>query len=253
MHVAIAGGPVHGPVLSPTNEAYSELEQAYAHFNLELFDGSLPEVLLTFQRTGGVMGYFAAERFVHRGHGGRTHELALNPAYFALEPVEETMKTLVHEQVHLWQSISGDPGRRRYHNREWADKMESIGLMPSHTGRPGGRRIGESMAEYVIPGGRFEQSCKRLLSGHFRISWLDRFPARVLPTDRVPDRILQDRQATIDASLPQSVSEALVTPQPTRANRYQRKYSCAEHKVNVWGKPGMALLCGKCKSPLTEQ
>lgn len=49
--------------------------------------------------------------------------------------------------THLWQYHFGKPGRRGYHNKEWANKMESIGLMPSSTGQPGGDKTGDKMAE----------------------------------------------------------------------------------------------------------
>ena len=87
------------------------------------------------------------------------------------------MQTLVHEMVHLWQAHFGKPGRGRYHNGQWADKMEAIGLMPSSTGKPGGQRTGDCMADYAIEGGRFLQACAALVTADFRISWYDRFPA----------------------------------------------------------------------------
>lgn len=34
--------------------------------------------------------------------------------------------------------------------------MESLGLMPSETGRRGGARVGQAMDQYVVPGGTFE-------------------------------------------------------------------------------------------------
>jgi hypothetical protein len=45
----------------------------------------------------------------------------------------ETLETLLHEQCHLWQQNFGeDPVRpgRTYHNREFCDKCESLGLHP---------------------------------------------------------------------------------------------------------------------------
>lgn len=37
------------------------------------------------------------------------------------------LSTLVQEMVHLWQHHFGKPGRRRYLNKQWADKMDSLG------------------------------------------------------------------------------------------------------------------------------
>ena len=56
----------------------------------------------------------------------------------------------------------GAPTRSGYHNREWAARMETLGLIPSDTGRPGGKRTGQSMGHYVSDGGPFEQAAKLL-------------------------------------------------------------------------------------------
>lgn len=102
----------------------------------------------------------------------------MNPAYFAVCPPEEIMQTLCHEMCHLWQHHFGKPGRRGYHNKEWADFMEAIGLMPSSTGAPGGARTGDKMADYAIEGGRFLEAYESLMTDDYRISWMDRFPSR---------------------------------------------------------------------------
>ena len=60
--------------------------------------------------------------------------------------------------------------------------MESIGLMPSSTGEPGGKRTGDRMSDYPIPGGRFEKVAEILLATAFQIPWVDRYiPGKALP------------------------------------------------------------------------
>jgi predicted SprT family Zn-dependent metalloprotease len=161
-------------VVSPTDETYDEWQMAYDHFNDELFGGKLPTCLLTFQREKHTMGYFSQDRFSNR-LGRKTDEIALNPSYFAVCPVNESLQTLVHEMTHLWQHHFGKPGRGRYHNKEWADKMESIGLMPSTTGHPGGKRTGDKLSDYIIAGGLLETSIKRLKNRGFSLLWMDRY------------------------------------------------------------------------------
>lgn len=152
----------------PTPQAYAELQLAYDHFNGALFGGQLPGCLITLQREKRTYGYFSRNRFANLD-GQLTDEIALNPCYFAVVPLVETMQTLVHEMVHQWQALFGKPGRGRYHNDQWADKMESIGLMPSSTGRPGGKRTGDHMADYAIEGGRFLQACQALVPDSCRV------------------------------------------------------------------------------------
>jgi hypothetical protein len=58
--------------------------------------------------------------------------------------------------AHQWQFEFGTPSRAGYHNEEWSKKMQSIGLMPSHNGKPGGKKTGQNMSDYVISGSFFE-------------------------------------------------------------------------------------------------
>ena len=61
----------------------------------------------------------------------------------------------------------GNPGRGRYHNHEWADKMEALGLMPTDSGEPGGRRVGQCVTHYIMEGGRFTLACQMSLASSY--------------------------------------------------------------------------------------
>ena len=85
------------------------------------------------------------------------HEISLTPNIFALTP-KGIFSGLVHEMVHLWQFEYGKPSRNGYHNKEWAWKMKEVGMIPSHTGKAGGKETGEKMSHYIERGGRFEKA-----------------------------------------------------------------------------------------------
>jgi len=150
---------------TPTRTMYRYVEDAFDHFNRELFDGSLPKPLLTFQRDKSCMGMFMYRRWQNREEH-YTHEIALNPLYFVTRNPLELLQTIVHEMCHLWQYEYGKPSRAGYHNREWARKMEAVGLMPSDTGAPGGKTTGQHMSDYPLPGGRFYQACVVFNAAH---------------------------------------------------------------------------------------
>jgi len=248
--------------LRPTEEAYAELQQAYDHFNAQLFESRLPGALLTLQREKDTFGYFSRNRFVGRKQGQRVDEIALNPSYFAVVPLVEVLQTLVHEMVHQWQHHFGSPGRSRYHNHEWAAKMESIGLMPSSTGKPGGRKVGDRVADYAIEGGRFLQACEVLIAGKFSVTWLDRFPTYkqlvgvaeiysmqispqagggVAPIQQLGE--ISDHDIQVQGSVPQP---AVVVPQqPTQQTRLRYQCGCENR---VWGRPGLKIMCGECSN-----
>ena len=61
---------------------YSGLQEAFDQFNAALFEGSLPDVFITYQRKAHSFGYFAADRFSGRIDKSGNHELALNPDGF---------------------------------------------------------------------------------------------------------------------------------------------------------------------------
>lgn len=156
----------------PTTDAYAEMQLAYDHYNRTLFAGQLPPCLITFQRKEErVSGYFSHHRFGRIDGTGTTDEIALNPIHFKSRGLIEAMPTLVHEMCHLWQAHFGKPSRGRYHNAEWAIKMDAVGLTPSNTGQPGGKRTGQHMADYPTPGGPFLRACAELQANGFKISY----------------------------------------------------------------------------------
>lgn len=240
--------------MKPTTEAYTEIQQAYDTFNKRLFDNTLPDCLFTLQRIKSTFGYFASDKFINID-GKKTDEIALNPSYFPVIPLLEILQTLAHEMVHQWQKHHGKPGRSRYHNKEWAQKMESIGLMPSDTGQPGGKRTGDSMADYPIENGLFLKICEELLTNDFKITWHDRFPPQqaikagqnsFIHSLNLPN--MPDRGITVPSE--NGIGIAETTNTENKSNR--KKYTCT-CAINIWGKPELNIICGDCGEPFTEQ
>ncbi|NOT67094.1 MAG: sprT domain-containing protein [Methylophilaceae bacterium] len=242
--------------MKPTTETYSELVQAYDAFNLALFDGKLPGCLITLQREKHTCGYFSSARFAHV-NGDLTDEIAINPSFFAVTPIIEIMQTLVHEMVHLWQYHFGTPGRGRYHNKEWGDKMEDIGLMPSSTGKPGGSKTGDRIADFAIEDGLFLQACKDLMTQSFRFSWYDRFPdERIVKSGQNSEAChlenMPPAATRITAHSPNSQVQVRISdtqPQvPSKQTRMKYTCSCG---INIWAKPGIRVRCCECNGEFT--
>lgn len=249
--------------VSPTDETYQEWQLAYDHFNATLFSAELPSCLLTFQREKHTMGYFSQDRFANRS-GQKTDEIALNPSYFAICPVNEALQTLVHEMVHLWQTHYGTPGRGRYHNKEWADKMESIGLMPSSTGKSGGKRTGDKIADYIIPAGPLEQAIKNLKEKGFSLQWMDRFVARPMQVLNPYFQIASEQAGIAIHGLEADEADVVIEDdaeeiknivdtveldfsRSTQKQGTRVKYTC-ECGTNLWAKPGIEVTCNACET-----
>jgi hypothetical protein len=204
------------PVKSQEREAvtlteYGGLQIAYQHFNNTLFSGELPDVLLTYQRRAHSLGHFGGDRYSGRSGSDRVSEVSLNPDGFIDRTDEQIASTLVHEQVHVWQEQKGSAPKRKYHNKEWAAKMKSLGLQPSNTGMVGGKETGVQMNHFIIDGGPFDEAYRQLRATGWRLNW-----------------------------------ESTPTQGRPAAPKSKLKFTCPQCDQNVWGKPGANTLCGDC-------
>jgi hypothetical protein len=86
----------------------------------------------------------------------------------------EIVSTLVHEMVHQWQHHFGKPSRRSYHNKQWAAKVIEFGLIPSHTGKPGGKQTGQSVSHYIEENGLYDTKWQTLAASGFTLNYQDR-------------------------------------------------------------------------------
>jgi predicted SprT family Zn-dependent metalloprotease len=254
--------------MSPTNELYLPLINAYDHFNDQLFDGALAPVIFTLQRKKHVMGFFAAQRWGNID-GKTCSEIAINPSYFASSRLIEVMQTLVHEMAHAWQ----------HHNKEWALQMAKIGLMPSDTGEPGGSITGRHMSDYILKNGRFLKAAETLIADEsFTLLWVDRFALPKLHEPVVVDSTLsagdqtstdtlmamssgagQDVIQPLNAhchqeypAMPQSLQDQLGDSffiQEVAKRQTRQKYECPNCLNKVYGKRELNIICADCELP----
>lgn len=241
--------------VTPTADLYGQLQRLADHFNHALFNGQLPPTVITLQRSAHTAGHFSASRWKHVT-GMSVSELALNPTYFANRPLLFLCQTVVHELCHLWQHMDGSASRPGYHNAAWANHMEAIGLMPSATGRPGGARTGQKMADYPVQGGPFMEACEDLVAAKFGLNWIEQ--SLHAPT---ANRIVIGEGFTIDGEISARLLaplgstfpdfEANALPQARSAKR-KAKYQCPSCRVKVWGKPGLHIACSACALTFEE-
>jgi hypothetical protein len=191
---------------------YQGFQDAYDFFNRELFEGSLPQVLVTLQRHANTRGYFSPERFSGRVNKAVVHELALNPDSFTGLTDEMILSTLVHEMCHVWQQTYGKAPRKGYHDRQWAGKMREVGLQPSTTGEEGGKETGQSVSHYIIPDGRYAKTYAKLAATGFQLHW----------------------------------QSAPASEQGRAKKSSKTKFTCPECRQNAWAKPDALLICGEC-------
>ena len=203
---------------APTQRQYDAYQWMFDFFNKELFSGSLATCLLVFStRIARIGGHFAAGKWERASQ--KVHEININPAFLSIATDVEIASVLVHEMCHLKQAQFGSSGTGGYHNKQWASYMEEIGLRPSNTGKPGGKKTGFQMSHYVIKGGKFELAFEKMPKNMF-------LPFRSKLSSR---------------------------PNKRRKGKEKIKYNCSQCGTNLWGKPGLTPLCGSCLMPMTSQ
>ena len=166
--------PTEAAGQSATAVHYREFQSAFDYYNRELFEDGLPHCLIVMTRKPRSHGYLHPDRWMNAETGETLHELSLNPVDFAIRSTEQVLSTLVHEMCHAWQCSLGEKvPRKGYHNREWADRMQEIGLVPSDTAEPGGKQTGQSVSHYINEDGPFAEVTVRLLDFGWVIPHID--------------------------------------------------------------------------------
>jgi predicted SprT family Zn-dependent metalloprotease len=203
--------------MNETTTEYTTLQEAYQILNKEIFNSELPECLITYQTGKSFRAYYHQDIYKSRSTKKRIDEIAMNPETFEGRTDKEILGTLLHEMAHTWQGHFGKPSRNGYHNSEWGNKMESIGLMPSDNEGKDGKRTGQRMSHYIIKDGLYEEVYRKRLMLK-KLNW---------------QKISPDKKA--------------VKPKDRKI-----KYTCPECKQNAWGKPNLNIICGECSNFLEE-
>jgi len=213
--------------IDPTTEQYTNLQAAYTYFNNALFGGKLKPCMLTFGRdVKKCFGYFHADQWTtgekdkKTGDAVTCHTISLTPMYLDRD-LRDVFGTLVHEMCHLWKADEDKANNvkkrsRGYHCSVWAAKMEEVGLIPSDTGRPGGKKVGMKVSHYIDASGPYAQAFDKLPKA-ISLAW-----------------------------------QGIATPKKERAVKDKIKYVCPDCGAKVWGKPELNVMCGDCNVPLLE-
>lgn len=188
-----------------TKETYDALYAAYDQFNDALFDGGLPPVMLVLHRQRGACGYFWDEQWTDAAQNEKLPEIALNPDHMGRTP-REVLSTLVHEMVHQWDALHNEVPTHG-HGKTWGAKMDEVGLTPTSTGEPGGKRTGRKVTHMIVDGGPYDVAFQNLKGVDLRV---------------------------------------FTTPTPAAERKRDLskvKHSCKWCGTNVWGKLGIEVSC----------
>ncbi len=209
-----------------TKQLFNSYDGAYGYFNKELFKGELKKCILNFSRKSPkTLGFFSPNRWESLYDSNeKAHEISINPDNMRIldhdknNVLKKIFSTLVHEMCHLWQNDFSVFPNNGYHNKEWAEKMEEVGLMASNTGLPGGKKVGTSMSHYIIKDGPFEMAYNNMPE-EFRLPFLG-----------------------ITFSYVDKDNKKITIPSST--------YVCECCDFKLKGKIGLNIICGICQNKL---
>lgn len=204
-----ASGPVEKHALTP--RLYGEFQRAFDAINGHFFEARLPPVVLTLAVKPRSKGYFAPELW--KSEKEKAHEISLNPTLMRVRTDKDVLSTLLHECCHLEQEVDNAAPKHVYHNKDFADRMERVGLICSSTGEPGGKKTGVSMTHYISKGGAFDKWADEFVGAGFSFEW-----SAVAHEDE----------------------------KPKGKSGSRTKYVCPECEAKVWGKDGLNIHCGDC-------
>jgi len=199
------------------------LETAYRHFNATLFEGTLPECVLTAVARKRSAGHFANSRW-QNGKADGIDEINLNPTLFRDQGDREVLATLVHEMVHCLQEHTGTPSRNGYHNKEWVGMMEAVGLTARSLDTANG--TGQRVTHAIVEGGRFAAAYETLTAS---ADW------HGLNFNRI-------HEPTGKATKGEKADpEGKPATGPRTKGGKRVKYTSPCGMVNTWGKAGLTL------------
>jgi len=228
--------------IKPTKEFYALFDFMHEYFNRELFGNALKSVMITVTRKNS-MGYYSPERWIKETKIS-SDEIAINPTYFNQFPLIEILQTMVHEMCHQWQHHHGKPSVN-YHNKEFANKMTSIGLMPSDTGKEGGAKTGPTMADYPIESGLFVKAANKFTKeDKFKLLWFDRISSITNNTER--NDLYNDLNLAPELLQISNNSTTVAVPSKPKPSKSKEKYTCPACNINIWGKEDLNIICGDC-------
>lgn len=207
-----------------TKDQIKILDEMFKFYNRELFGGKLVPGIIGLTKSGPKGAFLPSRWKIKNDSNPKEHQIAHHEINININKIGNDNlllhATLVSQMVLLWQEDLGKPGKTTgWHNLDWANKMEMVGLMPSKSGKEGGQKTGWGMDFYILDEGKFINSFNKIKDTTY------------LPF------MLQE--------------ENLIQKSKSSKSGKKATYGC-QCGNKIWGKSGLAIQCKKCKEDYME-
>lgn len=224
------------PANQPTLDIARTLQLAADRINRDLFEAKLPEVAVCLDRRAGSRGYFRADA-LQCDDGRVVDQIGLNPTHIAVAGPYEALRCLTRLRAHQWrqkicaQASAGRAGTPGYCDKPLAKVLELIGLNPSSSGQPGGRRTGYGISDYVVEGGPFDLLAREMLIAGELLTW---------------------RDSAVSVAEEFGFGSSCRTIKQPKPRQTRSKFTCPniECGQNAWAAHRAQLRCGFCDLPM---
>ena len=260
----------------PTLDFYGKLSYAHKFYNEKLFNGELSEVFFTVRsgetknKKTKTLGYYWQHVFAKKERS--VSEIALNISSFGDRSVVDILSTLVHEMVHQWREeickIPSTKNKYGGHDEDWGHKMILVGLTPSNTGLPGGKRIAKSMHHYINEDGDFAKYTKELILSGFKFDIFDTYgmhinkgvvsisPINSLIKEKWEKDVSNEEMQILSASLNTmsddpnivqvDIENLIVTKKEPKPKEKKYTFICPDCNHKITGNENTMVACMQC-------
>jgi len=209
--------------INPGRQQVESLTLAFKHYNAELFDNALGQVVIYFVREiGNVLGHYRREAWSL--NSSSLDEIVIYASCLNMGDLK-THLILVHEMTHLWEQLSGERQRRLgYHTKAFEKKMDTMGLKTTYsTSRTSADTKGYN------PDSAFDKAYKAWIGKLANISTESSEPyvPKTTPQQEIEQKKIQKEQ------------------ERGKNAGTRIKYVCP-CKNKVWGKRGLEIRCLEC-------
>jgi len=229
--------------LEPTIAMAESLQEITNYLDAYLFEGKLPPCFITLTRNNKVLGGYHAQDQWENADGVIVPEIGINSNLLAQDDPLVIYNVLIHELLHLELSHAGTGGRTGYHNKQFEQRCNELGLSITCNDKDAveGQQTGQSIETNIIEGGPAEMAIAKIPTD------LAYYAKHVLDIDESgkPEKTIPGEPGE---PTPQKPVEQ---PAPKSAGK-RTKYQCPVCGLSMWGKAGAFILCGTCTQTMIE-
>lgn len=232
-----------------STELYAKIQAVIDELDSTFFSGNgkecIPELVFAInnQCRACVTAFVSPDALYDKLNNKKLQYLGINPKYLDRDS-SEILATICHELCHIYENAYIHIPRGGYHDRQWAELMESCGLTPVFL-----NKSKTTVSTKIVEGGAFEEFVRTFKEkygeDYFNIV---EYSIEIEHKTKVALGI-EEGDDTEDNSPKADNADKPVK----KYNRNKIKYTCPDCGVKVWGKPGLHIECSDCACSFEEE